>query len=255
MSCYKASGKIYLRNKSLANQPFLHIGNASAVINTEVEETTVPDFTNVAGGNACVDKIINKVTLGLNIYDFKAANLAKAVQGANAVGDDSAITDELIRAFADELIPTAKLIDTTVNPVVTNQAGSTTYVKDTDYTVEDAGIRVIAGSSLATAVAAGNGTPKSILLKIDYTPKSHDVVEALIRAGDQYEVLMITQNRANSGKFGRWNLYAVDFGPTASLNVVQREFANFELLGEVVSDSTRGDGTTESSYFNIQQEV
>ena len=251
MSCYKASGKVFLRKKTLPNQPFQFLGNAQAVLNTAVEESSVPDYTSVAGGNACVDKVISKVTLDLTVYDFKPANLAKAVKGTLSIGSLIPVVAEAVNAFTGELSMLSKLVNLAIPMVVKDNAGVTTYVLGTDYTVEQGGIVVKAGGAIATAIAAAVTTPKFVVLKVNYTPTDVDIIEALTQAGDQYEVVILTQNRADAGKFGRWDIYTVDFGPTATLNLITREFGSFQLQGEALPDPTQGDGVTESTYFTI----
>jgi hypothetical protein len=255
MSCYKAAGRIYFRNKELANQPYLFVGNAQAELNTTETETSVPDYTSVAGGNACVDKIIDKVTLGLTFYDFQAANLARAVAGALSTGAVTPVTDEIVNAFIGELCPTAQLINVATPPVVSSAAGigGTAYTVNVDYTYTKDGIRVVPGGPLATAIAAGSGTPKSVQVFIDYTPLARDVIQALTKSGSQVECLILTENRANAGKFGRWQFWTVQLSAAAAIAIITRDFSNLALTGEVLPDATKNVGGN-SAYFVIQNE-
>jgi hypothetical protein len=257
MACRKAAGAMYLRLKTQPNQPFIFIGNAQATLNTEVEELSVPDYTNPAGGNACTSKDVSKVSLDLTMYDFKSDNLARAIQGGSTVSSVATITDEVIRVFAeDTLCPTRQLINTSVPPVLSLQSTpATLYVINTDFTAEAGGIRVIAGSSLETAINATVGAVKSLVCLIDYTPRARVTLEALTRAGDQYEFLLIAQNRAKGNKTERWNIYTVEFGPASALNLVTREFGSLDLTGECLPDITKGDGLSTSRYYQIQDEI
>jgi hypothetical protein len=255
MSCYKAAGAVYFRNKEAANQPFLSVGNAQAELNTTETETSVPDYTNVAGGNACVDKIIDKVSLAFTFYDFKADNLARAIAGIVSAGPIAAIVDEPLNAFLGELAPTSQLINTSVAPVVASAAGvgGVVYVAGTDYTVSKDGIRVVPGGAIATAIAASVSTPKFAPIFVDYTPIARDVIQALTKSGAQVECLIYTQNRANSGKFGRWQFYTVQLSAAQAIAIITRDFGTLAFTGEVLSDPTKT-GVGISTYYNLQSE-
>lgn len=252
MTCYKASGVIYMRRNDLPDQPFRNIGNGQVSLTTAIEETSVPNYASPAGGNACVDKQISKVGVDLTLYDFDGHNLALATQGYEAVGSVAPVVDEVVNAFIGHTALVKNLINLAVAPVVSSSDGATTYAAPADYTVVQGGIRVTPGGAIAAAIALSPATPKFVPLRVDYTPTARTVVEALTRAGSLYEIVLLTQNRVDAGKYGRWNIFSTAFGPSATLAPITREFGNLVLAGEALPDSTQGDGTDESQYFQIQ---
>lgn len=237
MGCRILAGTIYARDRNVADQPLLNIGNAQAAINIEEEEQTLPDYQSVSGGNACSVKDISGVELALTLYDLKLQNLAMAVFGSYDVNAaDTDFVEEDVKVFADgALIPLLHI--PTVGTVVVVE-GATTYTEGTDYEVLGAGIRVIAGSPLETAVNAGSGTPKFITVDtITYDYGNEDVVEGLVTSGKNFEIVIDGTNRV-TGKKEVWRMWNVQFGPVTGLNIITREFGSFELAAEILKDET-----------------
>jgi hypothetical protein len=246
--CRIAAGKIYAKDLSVANQPYLPIGNAQLAIAIEEEEQTLPDYTNVAGGNACSVRDISGVGLTLTMYDFDKKNLALAVYGAYGAPAGASIVDEPVQLFEEGIAPVAHMPTNTG----TLEVGATTYVAGTDYNVTAGGIQVIAGSALATAIAASpDGDPPYLDALFSYTHGIEDVVDALVTSGKTFALLVDAKNKAAGGAAEVWRFHKVQFGPTGGLNVITREFGSFEVGGEVLADDTQPDG--ESQYFTIQQ--
>jgi hypothetical protein len=111
------------------------------------------------------------------------------------------VTDESVNAKGSYFKVVGR--DITV-PVVTNAAGSTTYVLGTDYVVENARLglfRIIAGSSLATAVSGAGATGLTLL--VDYTRAAVTGTQFLggLQPNLIAEVLFDGRNRANLKAF------------------------------------------------------
>lgn len=250
MDCRIASGKIYAKDLSAPDQPYLFLGNAQLALAISEEEQTLPDYTNVAGGNACSVRDISGVALTMTMYSFDKKNLALAVYGEASDGAGAAVVNEAVQLFAEGTTPLEFMWDGTTPPNLT--VGATVYAVDVDYTISAGGITVIPGSALDTAIAASvTGTPKFLTGAIDYTHEDADVVEALTTSGKTFALRVHTQNKAAGGASEIWDYWKVQFGPTGGLNIITREFGSFEVSGEVLPDATRGVG--ESQYFRIQQ--
>ena len=246
-TCRIASGKIYFKDLSAANQPYLPIGNAqlSAAITEEV--VTLPDYQNPAGGNACSVRDISAVELTMTMYDYDKKNLALAVFGSYSEPVGGNIVAEPADVFLEGITPLAHI--PTGSVVVKD--GATTYVDGTDYTWSAGGIQVIAGSSLATDIAAEITDPKRLPVTVDYAYAVEDVVEALVASGKTYALMVEAINKANNGSAEVWRFHKVQFGPTGALAIISREFGSFEITGESLPDTSQGVG--ESQYFKIQQ--
>lgn len=248
--CRIAAGTVYIKDLSAANQPYLSVGNAQASLAISEQVQDLPDYESVAGGNACSVRDVDSVELTLTMYDYDKKNLALAVFGTPSAPAGASITDEPVKMFADGITPLAHMPTNT--GTLTN--GATTYVVNTDYTVSAGGLKTVAGSALETAInGSGTGTPKYLACLFDYTYATEDVVEALVTSGKTFSLLIHCKNKAASSKNEVWHLYTVQFGPTAGLPIISREFGQFEVKGELLSDATQAVGT--SKFFKIQQEI
>lgn len=247
--CRALSGIIYLKNLAIANQPYLPLGNAQAEFAATEVEQTQPDYTSVAGGNACSFKEIESVGLTLTVYDFKADNLAKAILGTKTTLNTTAIVDEPINLFnKSALNPTNRIVNGLLATVLT--VGATTYVKGTDWNLSGAGVVVIAGSALDTAINLNASVPPFLVAAFDYTPKGTDVVEALMQSSGTYAVKIIGFNKADNNKEEIWTIHRLLIGPTGNFTIISREFGSFTLNGSITADTTRPNG--ESQYLDIE---
>lgn len=252
--CRVLAGEIFLKDLSIANQPYLSVGNATAELVTSETEQTQPDYTSVAGGNACSIKDIDSVGLNLTLFNFDAGNIALAVFGTKAAAVGGAFTSgtpDNITLFSDgALCPLAKI---PTNSVAVVKIGATTYVQNTDYTVGPGGVRVIPGSALDTAVLASpTGTPKRLAATAEYTYGASDVIEALKASGKTYAVRIEGKNRADNSKAEIWDIWKLTTGPAASFNVITREFGEVAIAATVTPDTSKPNN--ESQYFRITVE-
>lgn len=122
---YLGSGRIYLRDLAVINQPMIEVGNCSAVefsINEDVKE--LKDFTLAGGGTRSQVRRISTVEMSMTIHDLIAQNLARAVNGGStAVVGAVAKTNQALGAFARGttlrgFVPFPELAATTPVPVV-----------------------------------------------------------------------------------------------------------------------------------------
>ncbi|MCT8871358.1 phage tail tube protein [Shewanella xiamenensis] len=216
---YIGSGIVYVAGRD--------VGNASAVkIAIEQETKTQPNYRG-GGGNAAEITKVKSVKLSFTMNDFSNANMALALRGVVEVVAAGAVTDEPLVAVLDGLARTAFMIDTTVAPVVKNEAGAVTYVKDTDYVVSAGGIRALTGG----AITAGQA------LKVSYTKKAGNVLQALTESGTTVPVVIDGVNDA-TGKPWVLDFYKWSPSPTAGLDLIGDDFGSFDIEGGVLADSS-----------------
>jgi len=247
--CRIAAGTVYMKDLAKPNQPYLSIGNAQASLGITEEVQELPDYESVSGGNACAVRDIDSVELTLTMYDYDKKNLALAVFGEAIDAAGGNVAAEPVQVFAAGKTP--------LEHMPTNQGiltvGGTPYVPGTDYNIDAGGITVIPGSALETAILADANVPPFLAGTVAYTYAGEDVVEALVTSGKTFALMIHCKNKAADGKAEVWRLYIVQFGPTAALPIISREFGQFEVKGELLSDDSQGAG--ESRFFKIQQAV
>lgn len=216
---YIGSGIVYVDGRD--------VGNASGVkIAIEQETKTQPNFRG-GGGNAAEITRVKAVKLSFTMNDFSNANMALALRGKVEVLTAGTVDDEPITAVLDGLADTKFMIDTTVDPEVTNDTGATTYVKGTDYVVSAGGIRALSSGNITAGQA----------LKVSYTKKAGNAMQALTESGAVVPVVIDGVNDATGKpwtlKFFKWSP-----SPTAGMDLIGDDFGSFDIEGGVLADSS-----------------
>lgn len=207
---------------------------------TGSEETANLRNPRTGSGNIASTSRLSGLQLSMTFFTFNADNLAKGLRGTLTAVAATPVVDEVLAVPAsftqDTLIPTAKIIDTSVAPVVTGTGGTPTRTLDTDYTVTAAGIIAIAGGGMAAND------------EVDYTPKAGNVLEAFVNSGAEYAVLIDGINNVENDEPHRVQAYKWKPSPASDLPFISNDdFASFTLTGELVADTTKPAG--ESQYF------
>lgn len=237
---YIGKGKNYIQVVG-GTTGFLSMGNSSKLeLSVDEEKKELPDYTTPGGGLDNSVSRIKAVKGSMTLHHLTPANLALVLRGASAAVAAGAVVDEAITARLGALVPFAYQPDPAIAPVVTNSAGTTTYVLNTDYTVEPGGIIPLSTG----AITAGQA------LLVDYTKLAGDVVQALTSAGLEYQMFFDGLNEAASGKPVTARLHRVKFSPTSGLGLLGDDFAGLELTFDLLKDETIT-GTGLSKYAKI----
>jgi hypothetical protein len=238
--CFIGKGIVYARKKGVA-EALRSLGNVTSLVldvTEDVKETK--DFTKSGGGTDCQVRRVQKIEATIVMNCFNADNWALATLGTktNVVGNS--VTNEVVTAYKDGFVPLDK-----VGPysglVVTNTAGSTTYVLDTDYTVQKGGIFILA----AGAITDGQ------VLHVDYTWLAQQRIEGNTQATPLMEFVFDGLNEAENDKPVRLTAYKVKFGPAAQLSFISDEFGNLTIKGELLKDTAITGGGL-SQYYKVQ---
>lgn len=231
---YIGSGRILARKRG-TNAPFRELGNCSALsMGVEQETKKLRDFRTAGGGTyAQVDRITG-VTLSVTAHDLSPENIALALYGTTDAVAAGAVVDEEHATFKGGYIVPDQPIDTTVEPVLTSMDGVTTYTVDTDYVLQYGAIFIPSTSTIpdATDVDTAN-------VKLSYTNKAGDLVQALTSSAEELELVFLGLNEAASGKEVRVDMYRAQFGATQALPLIGDDFASLELSGAVLPDGTK----------------
>jgi len=226
---YIGSGIFYVNGRD--------VGNCSAASFTIEQETKTQKNFRGGGGNADSVSIVTAVKLSLELTNFNNDNLALALRGKIDVITGAPVVDEPIVAKLGGLTATQLMIDTSVAPVVTDSAGTTTYVAGTDYDITAAGLKVLSGGSITDGQA----------LLIDYTSKDNSVLQALVDSGADVNVVMDGINDA-TGKPSVVKVYRWKPTPSSGLDLISSDFSNFKIEGEVLADNSIS-GVGKSKFF------
>lgn len=224
-----------------ANRQFTRVGNASVLtLNVNEETKDLLDYQDGSGGLAASYRRVQSVTGQIDLRDISAANLALALWGTTAALGVTAITGETHKIYPGAFIPTNRLINTTIAPVV--KKGATT-VATTDYVVSKAGI-LIASTITTGGVTSGDS------ITIDYTPAAGNDVQALINTAPLKSLHFEGVNQVD-GKYVNLRIWQIKLGAPKNISMIGDDFATLSLEFSVIKDTTIVIG---SQYFDMEQE-
>lgn len=248
MSAFIGSGRVRIAPYDAAvpfgSRIFGDLGNTSAfTFNFSENRQELRDYRDPAGGVDASAARIEAVNGSMDARHFTAANLAMAVWGNTNVLGATPITGESHKARFGKFVPTNRLINTSVPPVVT--AGADTVLA-TDYVVSAAGITFIA---TPTTVGLTDGED----ITIAYTPVASNDVQALLNAAPNVSIFFDGVNTVdNKRTTGRW--YKCKLGVASDLPFIGDDFGTLPITFTVEKDETIV-GAGKSQFFEIQQEA
>lgn len=226
------TGKIkiatYASGASFAARKFVDVGNASIFeFSFSEEKKELKDYQDPAGGTAATVVKLDKVEGKMDLRNFRADNLALALWGSTSALNATAITGEAHVVNAGAFVPTNRIINTTVAPVV--KKGATTF-NTADYIVSSGGI-----TFAATLVTAGIVDGDAIT--IDYTPKAGADVQSLISTAPEVSVFFEGVN-AVTGKTTTTRIYNAKLGVASNIGQIGDDFGTLSLTFTVNKDTT-----------------
>jgi hypothetical protein len=225
---YIGKGVVHIKNRASGGYRFL--ANCESVTQSfETEEKSVPNNTAAGGGKWDSLTRITAAKAAVSMYDLSPENLALATNGSTAAIVITAITDEaLTTGTVGSIVPTSKMINTTVAPVVTGAGGTPTYVLNTDYTVSPAGITPKIGGAMTATMA----------FLVDYTPAAGSIIEMLTAAAGEYTLMIDGLNEADSGKAVRITMHRAKPAAASEIAYIGDDFATLPVEFELLSDSS-----------------
>lgn len=232
-------GKLYLEDLD-DPQGLIFVGNCNSLsYEATPQEIEEQDYTTPGGGLDASVQRISALNVTYNARHFKTANMARALYGNATDVAAGTVTGEPHTAHPGALILLANPGATNVE--VTSSDGLTTYVLDTDYTLDPAGFPIITETG-AISVA----TP----IKVNYSYAKHATIQALVKSGKRFRQVFVGLNEARSGKPVVIEVFRVNHSP-ATLSFIGDEFQGMEFTAKVEKDPTKI-GTGISQYMVIK---
>lgn len=242
---YLGSGKVLAREYGVPG-PFVDVGNCSALtLSPQTNAITLADHTQPGGGERNRVDRLTGVDIAYTFHDFAPENLARALRGTvtNVIAGNA--VDESVVAYKGGLTPLLRIAKeiTSVKPAT----GSSTYVAGTDYELQDGALFIPNGSSIVDPVSGAAN------VKVSYAYNAQSVVQPIVTAAKQYQLLFLGLNEAQSGKAVRILAHKVSGGVMAQFSAIGDEHGAGEVTGALQSDGAKGVGL--SRYFEVTQEV
>lgn len=246
----KGQGTIWIASRTAGgaiNGEWVEVGDTDS-LEVSVDRSYVEHYESKTGARNLCARGIDQTswTMSMNTFDFDRTALARALVGTSSEVAGASITDEAFTVFGSgTTIFTDHPDISTV--VVTNTAGITTLVADTDYTVN-----ALQGSITFTATGLGkltvSGSNKTGL--IDYAYAAYDKVEANLVGEQEYAVRFAGINTVNNEAVIA-SLHRVSLSPASVLSLIGNEYASYEVTGLLMADASQGVG--ESQYMVIKK--
>lgn len=246
MSGFIGSGDVYFNAKDPSTNTFRGwVGPLFASVfepRANAERRSLP-----SKGRSDYGQNIGSVTIGgeptfrMTLRDANKDAIRLLFLGTETTFSQAAtpITDELVRAFPGQNIRVAGRNISTV--VITSSPTGTTYVENTDYRVINARmgfIQVIAGSSLATAVAAAGAAGLPLLVDYARAATSGWAIAAATQPSLRAWVLFDGKNQ-ESGADIECEIYEVVLTPDAGFDFLADDWNEVPLTGAMVTPPGR----------------
>ena len=225
---YIGSGIFYLNGRD--------VGNVTAASFSIEQEEKTKGNSRGGGGNIASLTRISAVKLALTLDSFVNENLAIATRGKVNIETSEAITDELVTAVAGGLCQTAKIIDVSQTYSVKDDLDAA-LTEGTDYEISAAGVLAITSGAIAD----------DDTIKVTYQSKAASALEAMVESGEEFKLVLNGLNDHN-GKSVIVTVHRFKPSPTAGLDLIGEEYAEFPIEGEVLADSTIT-ATGKSQFF------
>lgn len=175
-----------------------------------------------------------RANISMTVENFSKENLMMLLYGTSSTVSGATVTNEVFPnspalAVGDMVSLAHTLIDPNAAFTIVDSAGSPlTLTNGTHYKVDKSG-------GIVTMLAVPGTQP----YKATYTYLAEDVVPMFRQAPVERFLRFVGLNTANSDKPVIVELYRVIFDPAGNIDLINDEFAQFELEGSVLYDSTR----------------
>lgn len=233
-------GKMYARRYGAA-EALREVGNCSNLaVSYEEDSREQTDYTKGGGGVYASLKRISAATCSFTWLDFSPRNLREVLFGGVTVTSGGSAVNEAAVGYRGGLCKTVHPNPTSV--VVQNQAGTITYVANTDYEVRTGGIWITPGSGITDGQA----------IRFNYSYVAYDTIEGLIASAPELEILFEGVNEADSNSVVNVDLWRVKLGPPSDVQFISEEFGELAIEATLVRDPTKT-GAGISQYLRVRQ--
>ena len=245
---YSGQGIVLIASRDANGKPmgFRNVGNVgdlSVDIKTnslEHKETS----TGVRGIDLRLTTEIN-CSVKMTLESFDKDNFALALRGEGAAVAGATVTNELVTLYPGMTTALSHINVTAFTSLISTDAIPVTYVKGTDYFVnEEVGsITVPATGVIATAAGAAG----KVTANANYTFGNYDNVEALTLSATDFYLRFEGLNTADGNKPCVVEVFKFQADPLKTLALINDKIADISIEGSALADLKRPAGT--SYYF------
>lgn len=231
------AGQIYARSYGAA-VALQSIGGLSELqLGIEEDIKKQADYSRAGGGTRSQVNRIKAVTMKLKMQDLNPVNLARGIFGNTAEVAGNTVTDEVVKIYKGGLTRLAHL-----NPSTLSVKKGNTTIAAANYEVRPEGLFVY---DAAQDAVDGDDW------KVTYTHSGYDVIEALTQTAPTLEMMFAGVNEAGTGDTSTVDLFRVRTGALKNWGLINNDFAELEIEGEVLLDPTKS-GAGLSKFFKVR---
>ena len=257
MSYYSGQGKVYVATRDAGGNPggFRWLGNVPSLeLSIETEKF---EHKEAYTGNRAIDVTVvteTKATVTFTIEDFSVENLALGLYGENTVVSGAAGVAEVLYSCWNPIGGTARPLRV-VNPngltvtTVKDITDTTTYVEDTDYTVDLTNGTITPIDTGAGVTSAGIVDGEN--LNIVYTHTGHTRTDVFTVTSKEVWLRFEGLSTLDSGETTLIDCFRVAVDPMTGYSLINEEMGSAELTGSILVDTTRATGNQYFQQINI----
>lgn len=246
----KGQGTIWIAARTAGGAisgQWVEVGDTDS-LEVSIDRSYTEHYESKTGNRSLCHRGIDQTswTMTMNTFDFEKEALARALVGTAETVAGSSVTDEAFTVIGSGTIVFTEHPDVSAI-TITNTAGSTTLVADTDYSI-NAKQGMVTFTTAGLAKLTVSGSNKTGL--IDYTYAAYDKVEANMVGEQEYAVRFSGINTVN-GEAIIAEIHRVSLSPASVLSLIGSDYAAYEMTGAVLADSTAGTG--DSQYVTVKK--
>lgn len=234
-------GQVYARAYG-ASTPHIPIGNVLQLVLSHTEDViSMPDMTKLGGGTYAEVRRVKEIGIKMEIVDFNAVNLQRALQGTIAEIEGDAITNEPHTILRGGLVRLKHIAPQDV-VIKTDVLGTPTPVAAPgNFEVRPEGIYILPD---AKDLADGDA------VTVDYTFDSYTTIEALTTKSTELDLVFAGLNEADSGKPVMVEIFRASQGVAKELALLSSgdKISTFDVEGNVLQDPNKS-GAGVSRYY------
>lgn len=228
---FSGNGDVYFAEKNELGRPeggLVYLGNCKQfTINPQVDRK---EHRETSSGLGSIDEIFednNRLEVSGTFCNFSPENLDLYLYGKSMTVPAATITAEAQKAYLGRNILTDKPIGSGLT--VTDAGGATTYVAGTDYLQRKSNIIYIPNTGSAITDAQD--------VELNYDSPEHRNTTAFTKLNTNKYFVIDGLNRAGSKQKVRIEIYKTRLDPTAALELINDDFAEYELSGMGLYDN------------------
>lgn len=239
---YSGQGKVYVGERDAAGRPkgLTWLGNVP-VLELSIEVTKFEHKESYSGQRAVDLTIIQekKGTFSMDVEELSLFNLALGFWGQSATVASATDVTKLIYASLDKPSPIDGYIGLS-NIVVKDETGVTTYVLDTDYTLDS--------NNNVTPLSTGSIVDDS-LMQITFDHSGFAKMDALTQTSIERFLRFEGLNTVD-GSSVLIDIFKASLDPLTGLGLINEEVGSMTLTGNILYDDLQAGN---SKYFRQVQ--